>query len=88
MKTKDEKKIVVIPIIWSHKFQKIENYFTFEILKKKILATFQRIMELFTQINVTKLSKIWVWYPGSGIPDPGAKKSPDPGSRIRIRNTD
>jgi hypothetical protein len=25
---------------------------------------------------------------GSGIPDPGVKKAPDPGSRIRIRNTD
>jgi hypothetical protein len=24
---------------------------------------------------------------GSGIPDPGVKKTPDPGSRIRIRNT-
>ncbi len=23
----------------------------------------------------------------SGIPDPGVKKAPDPGSRIRIRNT-
>jgi len=34
---------------------------------------------------VTKLSKIWVWDPGSGknlfrIPDPGVKKAPDPGS--------
>jgi hypothetical protein len=31
----------------------------------------------------TKLSKIRVWDPGSGkkpIPDPGVKKSPDPGS--------
>jgi hypothetical protein len=43
-------------------------------------------MELFTQkIFVTKLSKIWVWDPGSGknlfrIPDPGVKKHriPDP----------
>jgi hypothetical protein len=43
-------------------------------------------MELFTQKNVTKLSKIWVWDPRSGknlfhIPDPGVKKAPDPGSR-------
>ncbi len=34
---------------------------------------------------VTKLSKVWVWDPGSGknlsrIPDPGVKKAPDPGS--------
>jgi hypothetical protein len=55
------------------------------VLKKKIWANFQRIMELFTQKIVTKLSKIWIWDPGSGknlfrIPDPGVKKAPDPGS--------
>jgi hypothetical protein len=54
-------------------------------LEKKIWANFQRIIELFTQKIVTKLSKIWVWYPGSEIrkkpiPDPGVKKAPDPGS--------
>jgi hypothetical protein len=27
------------------------------------------------------------WDPGSEIRDPGVKKAPDPGSRIRIRNT-
>jgi hypothetical protein len=55
------------------------------VLKKKIWANFQRIMELFTQKIVTKLSKVWVWDPGSGknlfwIPVPGVKKAPDPGS--------
>ncbi len=69
----------------SHKFHKIANYFSFEVLKKKILANFQRIIELFTQKIVTKLSKIWIWDPGSGknlfrIPDRGVKKAPDPGS--------
>jgi hypothetical protein len=56
------------------------------------LANFQRIIELFTQKIVNKLSKIWVWdlgseirdpektYSGSRIPDPGVKKAPDPGS--------
>jgi hypothetical protein len=44
----------------SHKFHKIVNYFIFEMLKKKIKANFQRIIELFTQKTVTKLSKIWV----------------------------
>jgi hypothetical protein len=39
-------------------------------LKKKIWANFQRIVELFTQKIVTKLSKIWVWDPGSEIRDP------------------
>ncbi len=52
-------------------------------LKKKIWANFQIIIELFTQKIVTKLLKIWVWDPGSGknlfrIPDPGVKKAPDP----------
>jgi hypothetical protein len=69
----------------SHKFHKIKNYFSFEVLKKKIWANFQRIIELFTQKIVTKLSKIWLWDPGSRknlsrIPDPGVKKAPDPGS--------
>jgi hypothetical protein len=54
-------------------------------LKKKIWANFQRIIALFTEKIVSKLSKIWVWDPGSGknlfrIPDPGVKKAPDPGS--------
>ena len=48
-------------------------------------VNFQRIIELFTQKIVTKLSKICVWDLGSGknlfrIPDPGVKKAPDPGS--------
>jgi hypothetical protein len=68
----------------SQKFHKIENYFSFEVLKKK-MANFLRIMELLTQKIVTKLSKIWVWDPRSGIrkkpiPNPGVKKAPDPGS--------
>ncbi len=56
-------------------------------LKKKIWANFQRIIELFTKKIVKKLLKIWSWDPGSGIrkkpiPDPGVKKHPipDPGS--------
>jgi hypothetical protein len=41
------------------KFHIIENYFIFEMLrKKKIWANFQRIIELFTQKIVIKLSKI------------------------------
>jgi hypothetical protein len=69
----------------SHKSHKIKNYFSFEVLKRKIWANFLRIIELFTQKIVTKLSKIMVWDPGSGIrkkpiPDPGVKRAPDPGS--------
>ncbi len=38
-------------------FGKIENYFSFEMLKKKFWANFQRIA-LLTQKIVTKLSKL------------------------------
>ncbi len=74
----------------SHKFHKIVNYFSFEVLKKKIGANFQRNIELFTKKIVKKLLKIWSWDPGSEIrdpgsgknlfwiPDPGVKKAPDP----------
>ncbi len=47
-------------------------------LKTKIWANFQRIIELFTQKIVTKLSKIWGWDPKSWI---RKKPIPDPGSR-------
>jgi hypothetical protein len=50
----------------SHKFHKIENYLIFEMLKTKIWANFQRIIELFTQ----KLSLCSQKYE-SGIRDPG-----------------
>jgi hypothetical protein len=73
----------------SHKFHKIVKYFSFEVLKKKIQANFQRIKELFTQ---KKLSKVWVWDSGSKrhwIPDPGVKKAPDPGSHSEtLQNTE
>ncbi len=50
---------------------------------KKIWANFQTIIELFTKKSVTKLSKIWVWDPGSGIGFSGGQK----GTGSRIRNT-
>jgi hypothetical protein len=76
----------------SHKFHKIANYCSFEVLKKKIWANFQRIIELFTPKTVTKLSKIWIWDPGSEIRDLGSEirdpaktyfgsQIPDPGSQ-------
>ncbi len=64
----------------SHKFHKIVNHFIFEMMKEKICANFQRILELSTQKIVTKLSKIWVWDPGSEIRDP---KKTHSGSRIQ-----
>jgi hypothetical protein len=58
-KEKGEKKIVII-LLCSHKLHKIEYYVIFEILKKKIWANFQRIVEVFTQKNFNMLSNIWV----------------------------
>jgi hypothetical protein len=81
------KKIWCHNFLCSHKFHKIENYFSFEVLKKKIWANFQRIIELFTQKIVTKLSEIWVWDPGSEIWDPGSgirdREKAYSGSRIQ-----
>jgi len=79
-------------ILCSHKFHKIDNYFSFEVLREKIWVNFLRILELFTQKVVTKLSKIWLWDPRSGIrkktiPDPGSRGQKGTGSRIRIRIT-
>jgi hypothetical protein len=44
--------------LYSHKFHKIENYFIFEMLKKTIWTSFQRIIEFLTKKSVTKLYKI------------------------------
>jgi hypothetical protein len=80
-------KISCHTFVCNHKFHKILNYFIFWMLKKKMWANFQRIIELFSQNIVTKLSKIWVWDPESGknlfrIADPESRgqKAPDPGS--------
>ncbi len=75
---REVKKISCHTFLCSHKFHKIVNYFSFEVLKKKIWANFQRIIELFTKKIVKKLLKIWSWDPRSG------KNL----FRIRIRNTD
>ncbi len=61
-------------------------------LKKKIWANFQRIVEVFTQKIFNMLSNIWVWDPGSEIRDPektysGSRGQKGTGSRIRNRNT-
>jgi hypothetical protein len=81
------KKICCHNILYSYKSHKIANYFSLEVLKKKIWANFQRIIELFTQKIVKKFSKIWGWDPGSGIrkkpiPDPGSRGQKGTGSRI------
>ena len=63
------KKISCHNFLFSHKFHKIANYFSFEVVKKKIWANFQRIIELFTKKMVKKLFKIWSLDPGSEIRD-------------------
>jgi len=47
------------------------------VLKKKIWANFQRIIELFPKKIVKKLLKIWSWDAGARV-----QKAPNPGSRI------
>ncbi len=76
------KKISCHTFLCSHKFHRIVNYFSFEVLKKKIWANFQTIMELFVQKIAKKLLQIFSWDPGSGIRDPGSGIR-DPGSGIR-----
>jgi hypothetical protein len=69
-----------------HNFYVVTNFTKLQIIlvlkfwRKKIWANFQRIIELFTLKIVTKLSKIWVWDPGSEIRDPEKTYS---GSRIQ-----
>ncbi len=77
-KERDEKKFCYHTFFCSHKFHKIECYVIFEMLKKKIWANFQRIVEVFTQKIFNMLSNIYVWDPGSGI---RKQPIPDPGSR-------
>jgi hypothetical protein len=63
-KERVEKKLIVIFFFVATNFTKLK--IIFEMPKKKI----QRTIELFTPKIVTKLSKIWVWDPGSEIRDP------------------
>jgi hypothetical protein len=84
-KERGEKKFVVITFYVATNFTKLQIILVLKCRRKKCWANFQRIIELFTQKIVNKLSKIRVWDPGSGktlfrIPDPGVKKAPDPGS--------
>jgi hypothetical protein len=79
-KVRDEKKISCHTFLCSHKFHKIVNYFSFEVLKKKIWANFQRIIELFTKKIVKKLLKIWSWDPEKTYSGSWGHKAPDPGS--------
>jgi hypothetical protein len=77
------KKLDVKPFYVATKFNKIVNYFSFEVLKKKNLGQFLKNYRTFYQKNCQKALQNMVL--GSGIrkkpiPDPGVKKAPDPGS--------
>jgi hypothetical protein len=77
------------PDFYPSRIQKQQQKRGVKCIRKKILVNFQRIIELFPKKWVIKLSKIWVWNPGSRInlfpiPDPGVKKKPDPASQTLI----
>jgi hypothetical protein len=78
----------------SYKYHKTENYFIFELVKKKFVPIYKELKNyrLFKKKIVIKLSKIEGWDPESGIqkkpiPDPGSGVKKGTGSRIRIHNT-
>ncbi len=69
-----------------HNNHKIKDYFYFLTGKKKIWANSLRVLVLFIQKIVTKLSKCWfAWDPGSEIWDPrsGIRNKTYSGSRIQ-----
>ncbi len=78
-KERGEKNLLSYIFLYPQISQNVKLFY-FWTAEKKILGKFQRIIELFTQKVVTKLSKTWVW-------DPGSRGQKGTGSRIRIRNT-
>jgi hypothetical protein len=87
MKDTGEKKFFVIPFFEVINFTKL-NYFIFEMLKKKIWANLQIIIELFTQKIVSQKYGFGIRIMKKPIPDPGSRGQKGTGSRIRIRNTE
>ncbi len=83
MKDRGETKFVVKPF-FCHKFHEIELFHLWNV-ESKNLAQFSKNYRTFhfTQKIVTKLSKIWVWDPGSGknlfrIQESKRHRIPDP----------
>ncbi len=70
------KKIFLHTFYVATNFTKLNIILVLKCRRKKVWANFQRIIELFTQKIVTKLSKIWVR-------DPGSRGQKGTGSRIR-----
>ncbi len=85
--TKEKAKKICCPTLFvATKITKLK-IILFLSMWRKSLALFTKNYKTFYPKNVIKLAKIWVWDPGSEIrknlfciPDPGAKKAPDPGS--------
>ncbi len=82
------KKFSVITFYVATNLTKLQIILVLKCWRQKFRANFQRIIELFTQKIVNKLSKIWVWDPGFEIRDPektysGSRGQKGTGSRIR-----
>ncbi len=72
-------------ILCSHKFHKIENCFSFEMLKTKIWANFLRILKKCHE--ALKYMGLGSGIRKKPIPDPGSRGQKATGPRIRIHNT-
>jgi hypothetical protein len=88
------KKISCHSFFCSHKFHKIDNYFSFEMLKKKFGSIFKELYNFLPKKLLLSYQNYGfgirdpeseILDPGSRknlfrIPDPGVQKAPDPGS--------
>jgi hypothetical protein len=81
-KTEGCKKIRCHTFFCSHKFQKILNYFIFALLKKKIWAKFQRIIELLPKkLSISSQKyEFWIRDQEKTIPDPESRGQKGTGS--------
>jgi hypothetical protein len=89
--TKEKGEKICCPTFFcSHKYQKIETYYIFELVKKKKFGPIYKELKKFLPKKLSLRSQKYGWRfrirdPESGknlfrIPDSGVKKAPDPGS--------
>jgi hypothetical protein len=69
------KKISCHTFLCSHKFHKLKIILVLKCWRKKFGPISKNYKTFYPKNFVTKLSKIWVWDPGSGIRDPGSGKN-------------
>ncbi len=93
-KERGEKKFVVVPFLEVKKITKLKIILILNWWRKNFGPVYKELKELSNQKIVIRLSKVWVWDPGSEIRDPektysGSWSRGQKGtwSRIRIRNT-